>query len=402
MFKSYLVHGASILNVLDGKRAVKDILVENGIVSAIEDTIVFPAEEIIDASGLTITPGWVDDHAHFYYDAPDNIGVDPQRYFLPFGVTYAIDPGSAGADNFDDFRKYVRWSTDLKYKSYLNISRIGVPIYGYELTDMSNLDEDACKAAFLRHKDELIGLKVRITNNMCTDPLGALQSVRRMCDELGTHFCVHATRCALSTETILSYLKKGDMLTHSFARTDSGILGEDNAVKNCVWEARRRGVIFDVGHGINSFTFSTAQKAMAQGFQADSLSTDLHISDVNGPVFDMPTTISKFLGLGVSLEEAIRMVTVSPVKRLGLADKSLVVTVGEPADFTAFELKSGTFAYTDCDKAELIGDTRLNSRFTCVGSKIFTPRRSREANRKIGDAATEDRRKAREAFCKTS
>lgn len=392
MLRSYLVRNATILDVRDGKQVTTDILVENGIVTAISPQITFPAEEVIDAAGLTVTTGWVDDHAHFYYDAPDNIGVNPERYFLPYGVTYAIDPGTAGADGFAAFRKYVRWNTDLKYKSYLNISRIGVPIFGYDLTDMSNLDEEACKAAFLKHKEELVGLKVRITSNMCADPLTALKTIRRLCDELGTYFCVHATRCDLSTETILSYLQKGDMLTHSFARTTSGVLDEAGNVKKCAWEAKERGVIFDMGHGINSFTFATAQKAMAQGFYLDSLSTDLHVSDVNGPVYDLPTTMSKYLCLGASLLDTLRLVTVNPVRNLGLTDKSLAITVGEPADFTAFKVEEGEFSYIDCDKLELIGKQRIVPHFTCVGTKVYTPRLTREENRKIGNAAIEERR----------
>lgn len=391
MLSSYLVRNAALLDVLDGSEKVCDILVENGIITAIEPHIESPAEEVIDATGLTITTGWVDDHAHFYYDAPDNVGVNPERYFLPYGVTYAIDPGTAGADGFEAFRKYVRWNTDLKYKSYLNISRIGVPIFGYDLTDMENLDIEACKKTFEKYKDELVGLKVRITSNMCADPLKALQTIRALCDELGTHFCVHGTRCDLPSEVILSYLKEGDMLTHSFAKTTSGILNEDGTVKECAWEAKKRGVIFDMGHGINSFTFATAQKAMAQGFYLDSLSTDLHVSDVNGPVYDLPTTMSKYLCLGVSLLDTLRLVTVAPVRNLNLTDKSLKLTVGERADFTAFKVEEGEFSYIDCDKLELIGKQRIVSHFTCVGNKIFTPRLTREENRKIGNAAIEER-----------
>lgn len=391
MLSSYLVRNAALLDVLDGSVTVCDILVENGIIIAMEPSIESPAEEVIDATGLTITTGWVDDHAHFYYDAPDNVGVNPERYFLPYGVTYAIDPGTAGADGFGAFRKYVRWNTALRYKSYLNISRVGVPIFGYDLTDMDNLDTNACREAFLKYKDELVGLKERITSNMCADPLKALKTIRALCDELGTHFCVHATRCDLPSEVILSYLKKGDMLTHSFARTGSGILNEDGTVKECAWEAKKRGVIFDMGHGINSFTFATAQKAMAQGFFLDSISTDLHVSDVNGPVYDLPTTMSKYMCLGASLLDTLRLVTVNPVRNLNLTDKSLRPAVGERADFTAFKVEEGEFSYIDCDKLELIGKLRIVSHFTCVGDKIFTPRLTREENRKIGNAAIEER-----------
>ncbi|MEL7623203.1 MAG: amidohydrolase family protein [Clostridiales bacterium] len=386
MLRSYLIKNASIMSIFDGVVSKGDILVENGIVTRIGEELSAAAEETIDAQGLTITTGWVDPHAHFYYDSP-GVGVDPQIYFLPEGVTYAVDPGTAGADTFADFRHYVRWCTDLKYKSFLNISRIGLPILGYELNDMDNLDKDACKAAFNKYRDELCGLKVRVTSAMCADPLAALRAIRELCDELGTTMCVHATRCDLSTETILGFMKKGDQLTHTYAKTDSGILDKGGKVKQCVLEARKRGVIFDMGHGINSFTFEVAQAAMAQGFELDTISTDLHVSDIDGPVFNMATTLSKFLCLGVSLDQAIRMITEAPVRLLGLTDKALEIKEGKPADFTAFKVEYGNFTYIDSAGTELAGDKKLQSIFTCVGSKIFTPRRSRGKNRPIGKAA---------------
>ena len=391
MLNSYLIKHADIMNIFTGTCERKDILVENGIITAMGDSITCTAGEVIDASGFIVTPGWVDDHAHLYYDSPNHIGVNPQTYFLPYGVTYAIDPGTAGADNFRSFREYVRWNTDLKYRSYLNISKIGIPIYGYDLTDMSNLDETACRNIFREFHEELIGLKVRITSNMCTNPLKALETIRKLCDELNTHFCVHATRCDLPAENIFEFLKKGDMITHSYARTSSGILDENGHIRTCVWEARDRGVIFDMGHGINSFSFSTARRAMKQGFLLDTLSTDLHISDVSGPVYDMPTTLSKFLALGLDLPEVIRMVTVNPVRLLGLPDKSLSVTPGEPADFTAFEIKKGNFRDVDCHGEVLESSVSLESKFTCVANKIFTPRLRRESNRAIGNAAIQER-----------
>ncbi len=391
MLKKYLVKNGTILDVLNGSRKQADILVENGIVRLICPGINEPGAEVLNAEGLTITTGWVDDHAHFYNDTENNIGVSASRYLLPFGTTYAIDPGTAGADNYEDFRRRVFYRTDLRYRSYLNVSRIGVPIYGYDLTDMENLEEDACKSVFRKYRGELIGLKARITSNMCADPLRTLRTIRALADELETTFCIHATRCDLSTETILSFFQKGDMLTHCYARTSSGILDEDGTVKRCVWEARDRGVIFDVGHGINSFTFATAEKAIAQGFLADSLSTDLHVSDVSGPVFDMPTTLSKLLTLGVDLTEALRMITVNPVKNLKLTDKSLRIEEGCLADFTVFSLEEGAFSYVDCDQAELTGPYRINAVFTCLGNKVYTPTRVREPNRKIGAAALAER-----------
>jgi dihydroorotase len=386
MLDTYLVKNVIIMSIFDGSTSQKDILVEDGIITCIEDYIDSNSHEVIDAEGSIATTGWVDSHAHIYYDG-GGVGVDPQTYLLPQGVTYAIDPGTAGADNFNDFRRYVKWNTDLKYKSYLNVSKIGVPIFGYELSDMDNLDKEACKSTFLKYQNELCGLKVRISSSMCADPIAALTYTRELCDELGTYMSVHATRCELSTEAILNFMKKGDQLTHTYAKTSSGILDENGNIKQCVLDARERGVLFDMGHGINSFTFEVAQKAMQQDFWLDTISTDIHVANIDGPVYDMCTTISKFLCLGVSLEKAINMVTQSPVSLLGLTNKSLEIKVGEPADFTVFQVEKGEFKYVDSAGTELIGDKRLVSKFTCVGNKVFTPRKVRGKNRPIGQAA---------------
>lgn len=397
MIQSYMVQNANIFHVTDGTLTTGNIVVENGIVQSLDGQANGFQGEIIDATGLTITTGWVDAHCHFYYDAVDNIGVNPQLYFLPFGVTYGVDAGTAGADVYEDFRSHVGWSTDLQFKSYLNIAKTGVPIVGAELLNMDNLDEDACKKMFLKYRHELQGLKVRITSNFCVDPLTALQSIRKMADELQTTICVHATRCDLSTETILSYMKSGDVITHIYTRTESGILNEDGTIKDCVWEARKRGVIFDLGHGSASFAFDVANRAIAQGFYPDMVSTDVHLSCVNGPVFDLSCILSKFLALGVDWKEAIRMVTVNPVQLLNLKDKQLDITVGQPADFTAFKVEEGEFHHMDVEKTQVTCQVGITSKFTCVGNKIFTPTRIRQPNQPIGLAALKAKQEAEKA-----
>ncbi len=381
MLERYLVKNGTILDVTDGSTKKADILVVDGIVQKVGQNIVDDGAELLDASGMTVTTGWVDDHAHIYSDTKENIGIDAERCLLPFGVTYAVDPGTAGADNYEDFRKRVGFHTDIRYRSFLNISRIGVPVIGADLGDMANMDEDACRQIFRKYRGEMVGLKARISAGICADPLAALQTIRRLADELDTHFCVHATKCTLSTETILGFFREGDMLTHCYGRNLSGILDEDGTVKKCVWEARERGVLFDVGHGVGSFSFETARKAISQGFLADCLSTDLHVWSVASPVYDMPTTLSKFLSMGVELLPALQMITTNPVRALRLTDKDLKIEPGKPADLTVFCVETGCFSYMDSEKEELTGAQRVVPQFTCLRDKVYFPTRVREQNR---------------------
>jgi dihydroorotase len=375
MISSYLVKGANILSVINGEYCQRDILVENGIVTEVDHCISEnDAQAVLEAKDLTVTPGWVDSHAHLF-DEVGYMGVDPQMYHLPQGVTYAIDQGTAGANNFDQFNEHTRYRSDIRYKSFLNISQIGMPIGGYELVDEANINRKACLKTCQAHSEEILGLKLRVGNKMCTKPINAMKATIELAEELQAPIVIHATRCRLETEDIMKFLRPGDIFTHTYARTDSGILNRDGRIKDCVWKARERGVRFDLGHGINSFSFEVAEKAIKQNFWIDTISTDLHIRNIRGPVFNMPITLSKFLMLGMSLEKAIYLVTVAPVKMFGIDDKSLEIEVGEMADFTAFKVEPGRFQYVDSDNAELIGDKRVVSIFTAVGSKIFINRK---------------------------
>jgi dihydroorotase len=388
MLSSYLFKNANILDVYTGKYDKKDILVEDRVITQIDKAINKKTQAVIDAQGLIVTPGWMDTHAHLYYDH-DCIGIDPQIYWIAEGVTYGIDQGSAGADNYENYREYVLYNTDIKFKSFLNISRIGMPIVMYDLTKLSNVDKEACYKIYRKYADELVGLKLRITTVMCEDSKKALELVTEMANELKVPFSLHETRVeTLKAEEIFPYLRKGDYLQHSYAKSVSGILDEKGKVRACVWDAKKRGVFFDMGHGINSLDFNVAKAALDQGFELDCISSDLHCAGMAGPVFDLATSISKFIALGYSVEKAMYMVTAAPTQMMGVKDKSNTIKVGEKADFTAFEVESGKFVFKDSTGNELKSDKRIKVRYTAVNDKVFTPRKVKATeNEPIGNKA---------------
>lgn len=386
----YLIKNASILNVSEGTYAQQDILICGGIIAEMGDSLSATANTVLDAVGLVITPGWVDSHVHFFRDSERHIGVDPRKNLLPFGVTYAVEPGTSGANDFQQQKQNMGDCPDVDWKAYLNISKIGIPIYGLELTNMDNLNEADCVQMLQTEPYRLIGIKARINRNVCPDPIKVLRMGRKICDRTGLRFCLHATGCDLSTETILSYLGKGDTLTHCYAQTNSGILDERGLILPCVQTARERGVIFDIGHGSSSFSFEVAQRAIRQGFLPDSISSDLHIANTSGPVYDMPTTLNKLLCLGFPVEDVIRMVTATPAEKLGLTDKNLILEPGQRADLTAFRVEEGNYSFTDCCGITLPSSRRIVSAFTCVGNNIYYPHQDRDPNRKIGLAALQE------------
>lgn len=376
MIESVLVKNAEIVNPEDASRCAGDILVEHGVVTVVAEKI---AERncgcVIDAAGCFVTPGWVDAHAHLYYDY-GCIGIDPQQYQLPKGVTYGLDQGTAGADNYGHYREYVLFNTDMRVKNFLNISRIGMPLVSFELLDYSNLDRGAFSAVCRKYPDEIAGIKLRITERMCTgNARNALTAARELADELRLPIFLHATDCVMPTEEILALLRAGDTFTHSFARTSSGILDENGKVRGGVLEARKRGVLFDTGHGVASLSFAILERALSEGFYPDTISTDLHTVNIKSPVIDLPTTLSKFLHYGLSLDEALTRVTVNPVRQYGLSDKSLRVKAGERADFAVWRLERGKFSYYDCEGACINADRRVAPLYTVLGRKVFTPRK---------------------------
>lgn len=382
MFQSLLIKDVNILELHSGEMNRRDIYIADGRIMEIAPKISREAQYIVKADGLIAVPGLVDVHSHLYYDT-ELIGVDPQRYDLPNGVTYCIDQGSAGADNYYDFRERVLLSTDVRVRSFLNCSRIGMPVSSLaetgeqpgpgELAEKEYFDKEMFIREYKKYEDELLGIKIRLTPNICPEkPLEALKKAVGIAEELGVRVSVHGNHArGLMIEDILSVLRKGDIFTHTFHRGVTGILDVNGRIKKCVLEARDRGVIFDTGHGVNSLSFEVMTKALKQGFSPDTISTDLHNLNVDGPVYDMPTTISKFLCRDMPLHEAFQRCITNPVKLLGLTDKVAEICVGSTADIAVFELKKGKFIYRDAVKDVIGGQYKLEARYTILGNKMF-------------------------------
>lgn len=373
MPKNYLIKNAAIKSLFTGDVTVRDILVEDGIITRLAENIDGPqVRTVLDASGMLITPGWVDCHCHLD-EGEGRIGANIEKSILSHGVTYAVDAGSCGADRYELFRENIVKKARLHIKAYLNISRKGVPEESGELLDMSNLDEAACLNMYHRHSDELLGLKVRLDKAICSDPVLALKTIRKMADSIQTPVCIHATRCVLPIEEILAYLKPKDVFAHSYANTPSGILDASGHVKQAVIKARRQGIIFDLSHGRSNFAFSTAQKAIDQGFEVDTISTDLHRFNADGPVYNLANVMSKMLSLGFELDKVLQLVTIAPARALELTDKALSIREGQKADLTGFKIVHGRFRYTDTENTEYISNIAVQSCFTALDTAIFTP-----------------------------
>lgn len=378
MLRTLLVKNASVFDVETGSSALTDILVRDGIIVRMEQSIEEAADIVKDASGMIVTPGLVDFHTHVFHSSGDYFGIDPYLYHLPAGVTYAIDQGSAGADCYDAYRERVLMSTPIRVKSFLNCARIGMPVSSLagpgELANPEVLSREAFIETYEKHRDELMGIKIRVTPNICpVNPKPFIEKAMSIAEELGVRLCIHPNQALMDGDELLDMLRPGDVMTHTYHRSEAGILDKDAKVKDAALRARARGVRFDTGHGLNSLAFSVMRKGIEQGFLPDTISTDVHNGNINGPVFSLACTISKFLCLGVSLQEALKRCTTVPTELYGLTDKKNKIEVGDKADFAAFYLDTGHHVYHDAEGGTLEGDYRLMPRFTVFGDRMYVP-----------------------------
>jgi dihydroorotase len=227
-----------------------------------------------------------------------------------------------------------------------------------ELLDLRYANVPLAAKTIERNRDVILGVKVRLTRNIAGDhDLEALRRAREAADAVGLPLMVHIGGSYSSVPEILKLVKPGDVITHSFRGGEGGILNDDGRVLDEVLESVAGGVHLDIGHGAGSFSFDTAEKAMAQGLLPGTISSDVHQFNVHGPVFDLATTVSKFLYLGLTMEQAIGRVTANPSRVFGALNGLGSLRAGSEADISVFALEEGRFTLTDA-----LGGTREGRR----------------------------------------
>lgn len=306
------------------------------------------AAETIDAGGLVLVPGLVDLHTHLYHGV-SHYGIDPDAHCLRRGVTTAVDAGSAGAQTFPGFRRYVIDHAQTRILAFLHVAVQGMitPLVG-ELEDLRWASPAQAIGRAREHPDVIVGVKVRLGFQMVgDDPSSALRLARQASEQLGLPLMVHITDMRRPIAWLLARLGEGDIVTHCFQANEGGILDADGRLYPEVARARDRGIVFDVGHGAGSFGYRVARAALAQGFPPDTVSSDLHAHNVAGPVYDQATTLSKLLHCGMSLAEVIRSATAAPAAAIRRTGQIGSLAPGCEADLTGFELRTGEWALCD-------------------------------------------------------
>ena len=329
---------------------------------------------MIDASGLLVTPGLLDLHVHVFWGA-SHYGLSPDPANIGRGVTTALDAGSAGARTFPAFRKYVLERSLTRLYALLNISAMGMisPKIG-ELEDLRWADVEEAVETGRANRDRVLGIKVRLSTAQAGDSdVEALKRAIAAAETLGVFVMIHVGRTHTPLEQLVSMLRPGDVVTHSFHGREEGILDDAGRVREGVWEAQRRGIIFDVGHGRGSFSFDTVEKALSQGFYPGNISSDLHVYNIEGPVFDHLNVLSKFIHLGMSLDDVIRLTTETAAKTMGNGDRLGTLKIGAEADVTIMALEEGRFTFTDSMGVSVQGGQRLRHVRTVRAGRVYRP-----------------------------
>lgn len=380
MYDYVLAHG-TVVDPASNLNAPRNVAVAAGRIAAILDPAApFTARQVIDCTGLIVVPGLIDFHVHVF-PGVSNFGVDPDETCLARGVTTVLDFGTAGGLIFDGFRRFVVDASQTRVKALMLIAGQGLissvdtkPALG-ELWDLAFCDVDGCVEAVERHRDCVVGVKVRCMEDIARGGVNeaeGLARARRAADIVKLPLVVHPVLSTLPIEHILGALRSGDVLTHCYHDKRCGLVDERLRVLPIVRDKLQEGVLLDVGHGSGSFAFRVARSLLDQDVLPDFIGSDLHAYNLRGPVHDLITTLDKFLHLGMSVPEIIRRATTNCAAFLGLADEIGALRPGSCADVTVLEVVDGEFPLTDSEG------------YTETAHRRFEVRHCLRAGRRVG------------------
>ena len=361
-----LIKNGHVLDPANKRNGRMDVaVVGNKVVKVAPNLPSAHARTVVDASEYFVTPGLIDIHVHYdSYGAPLNI--NPDHNSLRFGVTTAVDAGSSGADNFEKFRREVINHSRTRVLAWLNIVAAGM--YGSKVEDDPNQMNVAKAVAMVnKHRDVVVGIK---TAHYQPADWTAVDNAVKAAEESRTVTMVdfHPKPGRGYPELILKHMRPGDIHTHFYGRLTPQ-LDDAGKVQPYMWEARKRGVLFDVGHGGGSFWFRIAQPAIQQGFLPDTISTDLHKDSVMLPNATMINVMSKLLNLGVSVEQLVERATLNPAKAIRRPELG-TLNEGATADIAVIKLERGQFAFLDSGHGRLTADKRLRCALTIRNGRI--------------------------------
>ena len=368
-----VLRGGRVIDPGTGHDAVADVAFAGGKVAAVGAGL--EAREVRDVGGCIVTPGQIDFHVHVYHGGT-SLSINADDLARRCGTTTWLDVGSAGPGNFAGFRDHVIAASETRILAYLHVSHAG--IYAFSKTvmlgeslDMRLMDTAECARIARENPDTIRGIKVRVgANTSGINGIAPLYHALEAADRAGLPVMCHIDRPPPRYTDVLAELRPGDTLTHCFKPFPNAPCRANGEIKEACWQARERGVLFDIGHGAGSFDFAVADAMLAGGFLPDIISSDVHVLCIDGPAFDNLVTMSKFLMLGMAVPDIVRAVTVAPataLRRPDLADLS----PGSTGDATVMRIEDGAFTLTDVSGVSRTARQRFALDSTVVAGRLW-------------------------------
>ena len=367
-----LLKGGTVIDPAQGLNAPRDVAIVDGTIAAIDKDIPKDAaKQTISVKNRYVTPGLIDIHTHVYYGVT-TWGIKADDVCPISGTTTFVDAGSASWATFPGFREFIAEPAQTHILNYVHISGIGL-VYGPvgEMSDLAYADPDRVADTLKSNRDITVGVKVRQGKGQVGDNgIEPLKLAIKAAEQANSHVMCHIG-AGVPLPDVLELMRPGDVITHCFQGNGDNIIDDKGRIIPEVWKAQQNGVIFDVGHGAGSFRYEVVQRAMEQGFISDVISTDLHTGNINGPVYDLPTTLSKLMHLGLTLEEVIEKATFNAAKTIKRENQLGNLKIGTVADIAVLELIDGEFDFYDAHDTKFVGTQKINPVLTIREGKIL-------------------------------